>query len=144
MQSFTLHVPVLPCPAPCASVPRQTVFGVKVCIGEEIPLSRNGISYRHIQSVPESMYRDRESAQIATFRAATQVFSLKSVCREKKRTAETGKSRRHMQHGPKVCVATEYTENGETSSARHKKTAQKVCFARCWECGGKTLYLYKF
>ena len=118
------------CPS---SAPRHTVFGVKVCIGEEIPLSRNGIPYRHIHSVPESMYRGRESVQMALSRTATQFFSLKSVCREKRLTAETGKSQRHRQHGPKVCVATEYTENGETSSARHKKIAQNVCVARYLE-----------
>ena len=120
------------CKWPCP-VQRHTVFGVKVCIGEEIPLSRNGIPYRHIHSVPESMYRDRESVQMALSRTATQFFSMKNMCREKRRTAETGKSRRHRQHGPKVCVATEYTENGETSSARHKKIAQNVCVARCLE-----------
>ena len=92
----------------------------------------------------KSLYRCWESMQMALSRAATQVFSLKSVCRGKKCHSETVKSQRHRQNGPKACVATEYMVNGETFCPRHKGIAPKVCVAICLEWDGKKLYLYKF
>ena len=48
---------------------------------------------------------------------------------------------RHRQNAPKGCVAAPQIK---TSGMRHTGAGRKACVARCWECEGKKLYLYKF